>query len=176
MLAEFTGTMSFGKDTKGKQRLVITDLDGVTHEYLILKDKHVLVHDGQVVNKGESIVDGAPDPHDILRLLGVEALAVYITDEVQDVYRLQGVKINDKHIEVIVRQMLRRVNVLDLVTPSSSRASRSSAHICSTRTTACSPKASCRRPTSMCCWGSPRPRCPPIRSFRRRRSRKRRGC
>jgi DNA-directed RNA polymerase subunit beta' len=69
MLAEFTGTMSFGKDTKGKQRLVITDLDGVTHEYLILKDKHVLVHDGQVVNKGESIVDGAPDPHDILRLL-----------------------------------------------------------------------------------------------------------
>ena len=113
MLAEFTGTMSFGKDTKGKQRLVITDLDGIAHEYLILKDKHVLVHDGQVVNKGELIVDGAPDPHDILRLLGVEALAVYITDEVQDVYRLQGVKINDKHIEVIVRQMLRRVNVLD---------------------------------------------------------------
>ncbi|HNE40810.1 MAG TPA: DNA-directed RNA polymerase subunit beta', partial [Accumulibacter sp.] len=113
MLAEFTGTMSFGKDTKGKQRLVITDLDGVAHEYLILKDKHVLVHDGQVVNKGELIVDGAPDPHDILRLLGVEALAIYITDEVQDVYRLQGVKINDKHIEVIVRQMLRRVNVLE---------------------------------------------------------------
>jgi DNA-directed RNA polymerase subunit beta' len=113
MLAEFTGTMSFGKDTKGKQRLVITDLDGVVHEYLIPKDKHVLVHDGQVVNKGESIVDGAPDPHDILRLQGVEALAIYITDEVQDVYRLQGVKINDKHIEVIVRQMLRRVNVVD---------------------------------------------------------------
>jgi DNA-directed RNA polymerase subunit beta' len=113
MLAEFTGTMSFGKDTKGKQRLVITDLDGITHEYLIPKDKHVLVHDGQVVNKGELIVDGAPDPHDILRFRGVEALAIYITDEVQDVYRLQGVKINDKHIEVIVRQMLRRVNVLD---------------------------------------------------------------
>ena len=113
MLAEFTGTMSFGKDTKGKQRLVITDLEGVVHEYLIPKDKHVLVHDGQVVNKGESIVDGAPDPHDILRLQGVEALAIYITDEVQDVYRLQGVKINDKHIEVIVRQMLRRVNVTD---------------------------------------------------------------
>ena len=113
MLAEFTGTMSFGKDTKGKQRLVITDLDGVVHEYLIPKDKHVLVHDGQVVNKGELIVDGAPDPHDILRLQGVEALAVYITDEVQDVYRLQGVKINDKHIEVIVRQMLRRTLVVD---------------------------------------------------------------
>ena len=113
MLAEFTGTVSFGKDTKGKQRLVITDLDGVTHEYLIPKDKHVLVHDGQVVNKGELIVDGAPDPHDLLRLQGVEALSVYITDEVQDVYRLQGVKIADKHIEVIVRQMLRRAFVVD---------------------------------------------------------------
>src|SRR6185312_5886316 len=113
VLAEVTGIVSFGKDTKGKQRLVITDLDGVSHEYLIPKDKHVTAHDGQVVNKGESIVDGPADPHDILRLLGVEALARYITDEVQDVYRLQGVKINDKHIEVIVRQMLRRVQVQD---------------------------------------------------------------
>ncbi|MDA8383167.1 MAG: DNA-directed RNA polymerase subunit beta', partial [Betaproteobacteria bacterium] len=112
-LAEVTGTVSFGKDTKGKQRLVITDLDGVAHEYLIPKDKHVTAHDGQVVNKGEMIVDGPADPHDILRLLGVEALARYITDEVQDVYRLQGVKINDKHIEVIVRQMLRRVTIQD---------------------------------------------------------------
>ena len=113
LLAEITGTVSFGKDTKGKQRLVITDTDGIAHDYLIPKDKHVTVHDGQVVNKGETIVDGPADPHDILRLLGVEALARYITDEVQDVYRLQGVKINDKHIEVIVRQMLRRVQVLD---------------------------------------------------------------
>jgi DNA-directed RNA polymerase subunit beta' len=113
MLAEVTGTVSFGKDTKGKQRLVITDFDGVAHEYLIPKDKHVTVHDGQVVQKGEAIVDGPADPHDILRLQGVEALARYIIDEVQDVYRLQGVKINDKHIEVVVRQMLRRVNVVD---------------------------------------------------------------
>jgi DNA-directed RNA polymerase subunit beta' len=113
MLAAVTGTVSFGKDTKGKQRLVITDLDGVSHEFLIPKDKHVLVHDGQVVNTGEMIVDGPSDPHDILRLLGVEALARYIIDEVQDVYRLQGVKINDKHIEVIVRQMLRRVTIAD---------------------------------------------------------------
>ncbi|MGE0313232.1 MAG: DNA-directed RNA polymerase subunit beta' [Lautropia sp.] len=111
MLAEITGTVSFGKDTKGKQRLVLTDLDGNPHEFLIPKEKHVLVHDGQVVNKGEMIVDGPADPHDILRLLGVEALSRYIVDEVQDVYRLQGVKINDKHIEVIVRQMLRRVVV-----------------------------------------------------------------
>ncbi|WP_028993568.1 DNA-directed RNA polymerase subunit beta' [Azonexus hydrophilus] len=113
VLAEVTGTISFGKDTKGKQRLVITDLDGEAHEFLISKDKHVLVHDGQVVNKGEKIVEGEPDPHDILRLQGVEALARYITDEVQDVYRLQGVKINDKHIEVIVRQMLRRVTIVE---------------------------------------------------------------
>ncbi|MDR0777031.1 MAG: DNA-directed RNA polymerase subunit beta' [Azonexus sp.] len=113
VLAEFTGTISFGKDTKGKQRLIITDLDGAAHEYLIPKDKHVLVHDGQVVNKGEKIVEGLPDPHDILRLQGIEALARYITDEVQDVYRLQGVKINDKHIEVIVRQMLRRVAIVE---------------------------------------------------------------
>ncbi|HRK86909.1 MAG TPA: DNA-directed RNA polymerase subunit beta', partial [Alcaligenes faecalis] len=113
LLAEITGTVSFGKDTKGKQRLVITDLDGVSHEFLIPKEKQVLVHDGQVVNKGEMIVDGPADPHDILRLKGIEKLANYIVNEVQDVYRLQGVKINDKHIEVIVRQMLRRVNIVD---------------------------------------------------------------
>ena len=113
MLAEITGTLSFGKDTKGKQRLIITDLDGVAQEFLIPKDKHVTVHDGQVVTKGETIVDGPAEPQDILRLQGREALARYIIDEVQDVYRLQGVKINDKHIEVIVRQMLRRVRVTD---------------------------------------------------------------
>ena len=113
MLAEVTGTVSFGKDTKGKQRLVITEPDGTPHEYLIPKDKHVMAHDGQVVNKGEVIVDGPAEPHDILRLKGVEELARYIIDEVQDVYRLQGVKINDKHIEVIVRQMLRRVVITD---------------------------------------------------------------
>src|SRR5690625_1158224 len=110
---DVTGRHSFGKETKGKQRLVITELDGVSHESLISKEKQVLVHDGQVVNKGELIVDGRPDPHDILRLKGIEELATYIVDEVQDVYRLQGVKINDKHIEVIVRQMLRRVNIVD---------------------------------------------------------------
>jgi len=113
MLAEVTGTVSFGKDTKGKQRLKITEPDGAEHEYLIPKDKHVMAHDGQVVNKGEIIVDGPVDPHDILRLKGVEELARYIIDEVQDVYRLQGVKINDKHIEVIVRQMLRRVVITE---------------------------------------------------------------
>ncbi|MBU3542425.1 MAG: DNA-directed RNA polymerase subunit beta' [Burkholderiaceae bacterium] len=113
ILAKVTGTVSFGKETKGKQRLVITDMDGESHEFLIPKEKQILVHDGQVVNKGEMIVEGPADPHDILRLKGVEELARYIVDEVQDVYRLQGVKINDKHIEVIVRQMLRRVQITD---------------------------------------------------------------
>ncbi|TQM99502.1 DNA-directed RNA polymerase subunit beta' [Acidovorax temperans] len=110
-LAEMTGTISFGKETKGKVRLQITDPEGKVWEELVPKEKNILVHEGQVVNKGESIVDGPADPQDILRLLGIEELSRYIVDEVQDVYRLQGVKINDKHIEVIVRQMLRRVVV-----------------------------------------------------------------
>ena len=110
-LAEMTGTVSFGKETKGKIRLQITDPEGKVWEDLVPKEKNILVHEGQVVNKGESVVDGPADPQDILRLLGSEELARYIVDEVQDVYRLQGVKINDKHIEVIVRQMLRRVVV-----------------------------------------------------------------
>jgi DNA-directed RNA polymerase subunit beta' len=111
LLAEMTGTVSYGKETKGKVRLQITDPEGKVWEELVPKEKNILVHEGQVVNKGESIVDGPADPQDILRLLGMEELARYIVDEVQDVYRLQGVKTNDKHIEVIVRQMLRRVVV-----------------------------------------------------------------
>lgn len=111
ILAETSGTVSFGKETKGKRRLVITAKDGEQHEELIPKWRHVTVFEGENVERGEVIVDGAPDPHDILRLLGVAPLANYIVNEVQDVYRLQGVKINDKHIEVIVRQMLRKVEV-----------------------------------------------------------------
>ncbi|MEW6354290.1 MAG: DNA-directed RNA polymerase subunit beta' [Pseudomonadota bacterium] len=111
ILAEISGTVSFGKDTKGKQRLVITATDGTVHEELIPKWRHVTVFEGEHVERGEVIADGPPDPHDILRLLGVPALANYIVNEVQDVYRLQGVKINDKHIEVIVRQMLRKVEI-----------------------------------------------------------------
>ena len=110
-LAEITGTISFGKETKGKNRLQITAPEGTVHEELVAKEKNILVHEGQVVNRGELVVDGSADPQDILRLLGIEELARYIVDEVQDVYRLQGVKINDKHIEVIVRQMLRRVQI-----------------------------------------------------------------
>ncbi len=113
ILAEATGTVSFGKETKGKQRLVITDADGETHELLIPKWRHVNVFEGEHVEKGEVIADGELNPHDILRLRGVTDLAEYLVKEIQDVYRLQGVGINDKHIEVIIRQMLRKVEVTD---------------------------------------------------------------
>ena len=115
LLAEISGTVSFGKETKGKRRLMITSKDGAQQwEDLIPKWRHITVFEGEYVEKGEVIVDGAPNPHDILRLLGVNALANYIANEVQDVYRLQGVKINDKHIEVIVRQMLRKVEITSI--------------------------------------------------------------
>jgi DNA-directed RNA polymerase subunit beta' len=113
ILAEVSGIVSFGKDTKGKQRLVITKDDGENYEELIPKWRHVIVFEGERVEKGETIVDGEPNPHDVLRLLGVAALDEYLVKEIQDVYRLQGVKINDKHIEVIVRQMLRKAEVMD---------------------------------------------------------------
>jgi DNA-directed RNA polymerase subunit beta' len=113
ILAEMSGIIGFGKETKGKRRLVITPNEGDAHEELIPKWRHITAFEGEHVEKGEVIADGPPSPHDILRLLGVEELAVYISNEVQEVYRLQGVKINDKHIEVIIRQMLRRVEVVD---------------------------------------------------------------
>jgi DNA-directed RNA polymerase subunit beta' len=111
LMAEISGTISFGKETKGKQRLIITPKEGEPHEELIPKWRHVSVFEGENIEKGELLVDGPEDPHDILRLKGVLDLANYMSSEVQEVYRLQGVKINDKHIEVIVRQMLRKVEI-----------------------------------------------------------------
>ncbi len=113
ILAEISGTISFGKETKGKQRVVITAENGDTHEELIPKWRQVNVFEGEYVSRGEVIVDGELSPHDILRLRGIEEMASYLTKEVQDVYRLQGVKINDKHIEVIIRQMLRKVEITE---------------------------------------------------------------
>ena len=111
ILAEYSGTVSYGKETKGKRRLIITDEHGEKHEELIPKWRHLNVFEGEQVERGEVIADGEPNPHDILRLQGVESLANYLVREIQDVYRLQGVKINDKHIEVIIRQMLRKVEI-----------------------------------------------------------------
>jgi DNA-directed RNA polymerase subunit beta' len=111
ILAEVTGTVSFGRETKGKRRLVITGESSERYEELIPKWRQLNVFEGEHVERGEVIAEGEPNPHDILRLQGVAALANYLTREIQDVYRLQGVKINDKHIEVIVRQMLRKVEI-----------------------------------------------------------------
>ncbi|MGB5305663.1 MAG: DNA-directed RNA polymerase subunit beta' [Gammaproteobacteria bacterium] len=113
ILAEISGTVGFGKDTKGKQRVVITDAAGESHEELIPKWRHVTVFEGEHIEKGETLVDGEPNAHDILRLLGTSTMAEYLVKEIQDVYRLQGVKINDKHIEVILRQMLRKCEILE---------------------------------------------------------------
>jgi DNA-directed RNA polymerase subunit beta' len=113
ILAEKTGTISFGKETKGKQRVIITSEDGEQYEELIPKWRNLDVFEGEKVNRGETIADGEPNPHDILRLLGATSLAEYQVKEIQDVYRLQGVKINDKHIEVIARQMMRKVEVIN---------------------------------------------------------------
>ncbi len=120
IIADIDGVVSFGKDTKGKRKVVVTpEVDGASRpdmakEYLIAKGRHISVHTGDRVKAGEPMMDGAANPHDILRVLGLKELAHYLVDEVQEVYRLQGVKINDKHIEVIVRQMLRRVRVSDV--------------------------------------------------------------
>jgi len=113
IMAEISGIVKFGKETKGKHRLIITNEQNEQQEILIPKWRHINVFENEHVDRGDIVVDGAPNPHDILRVLGVEALARYVIDEVQAVYRLQGVKINDKHIEVIVRQMLRKVEVRD---------------------------------------------------------------
>jgi DNA-directed RNA polymerase subunit beta' len=114
VISDIDGTVSFGKDTKGKRKVVITPEIGEPKEYLISKGKHLSVREGDRVRAGEPLMDGAANPHDILKVLGEKALAKYLVDEVQEVYRLQGVKINDKHIEVIVRQMLRRIRVTDV--------------------------------------------------------------
>jgi DNA-directed RNA polymerase subunit beta' len=113
VVSEIDGIVSYGKDLKGKRRLVVTPDIGEAKEYLVPRGKHVLVRDGERVSSGDQVVDGAINPHDILRIRGEKALARYLVDEIQEVYRLQGVKINDKHIEAIVRQMLKRVRIKD---------------------------------------------------------------
>jgi len=114
IISEIDGVVAYGKDSKGKRKLIVTPEIGEPREYLIPKGKHISVHEGDHVKAGESLMDGSSNPHDILRVLGEKELAKYLVDEVQEVYRLQGVKINDKHIEVIVRQMLRRIRIKEV--------------------------------------------------------------
>jgi len=113
VISEIDGQVSFGKDQKGKRVVYVTPEVGERKEYLIPKGKHVSVHEGDFMRAGEPLMDGSANPHDILRVLGQKELAKYLVDEIQEVYRLQGVRINDKHIEVIVRQMLRRVKIVE---------------------------------------------------------------
>ncbi|MDP2992994.1 MAG: DNA-directed RNA polymerase subunit beta', partial [Deltaproteobacteria bacterium] len=114
VISEIDGVVSFGKDVKGKRRVVVKPDVGESKEYLVAKGKHISVHEGDFIRAGEALMDGSANPHDILRVLGTKELARYLVNEVQEVYRLQGVKINDKHIEAIVRQMLRRVKIKEV--------------------------------------------------------------
>jgi DNA-directed RNA polymerase subunit beta' len=180
IVTEIDGVVSFGSDSRGKRRVIVTsDLEGAEpKEYLIPKGKHISVHEGDVVRAGEALMDGSSNPHDILKIKGEKELAKYLVDEVQEVYRLQGVRINDKHIEVIVRQMLRRVRVIESMWATrifwwASTSRRSSF---TRRTSGWLKKANSRRWPSRCCSESRKHRYPRSPSSRRLRSRKRRRC
>ena len=179
VISEIDGVVSFGKDTKGKRKVVITpEIDGklrpdLAKEYLIGKGKHISVHTGDRVRAGEALMDGAANPHDILRVLGEKELARCLVDEVQEVYRLQGVKINDKHIETIVRQMLRRVRIMDVGDTSFLADEQVEKWVFEEENEkVMQGRRDARRRASRCCSASPRPRSPPSRSSRPRRSRR----
>ena len=177
ILAEISGTISFGKETKGKRRLVITPTDGSDpYEELIPKWRHLNVFEGEQVNKGEVISDGPSNPHDILRLLGVSALARYIVNEIQDVYRLQGVKINDKHIETILRQMLRKVEITESGDSSFIKGDQMELTQVLEENERLSAEDKFVASTSASCWASPRRRCRPSRSSPRPPSRRLPAC
>ena len=179
IIAEMSGTIQFGRDYKNKRRITHraerSELEAI--EYLIPKGKHIHLQDGDIVEKGDYIVDGNPAPHDILAIKGVEELAAYLVNEIQEVYRLQGVNINDKHIEVIVRQMLQKVEIDD-AGETDLHPGRAGRHASSWRRTTRrrSTPARSRRAGARCCSASPRPRCRPAPSSRRRRSRRPRAC
>ena len=178
IIAENDGRVEFGKDYKAKRRIIVkNDETGEETEYLIPKGKHVSVQEGDFVRRGDPLVDGPRVPHDILKVLGVEALSDYLVNEIQDVYRLQGVKINDKHIEVIVRQMLQKVEITDpgdttFLTGRAGRPARSSTR----RTTSVMQRTSVRRVRCRCFRASPRPACRPTASSAPPPSRRPRGC
>ena len=177
IIAKVSGKVSFKKDYKAKRKIAIIPDDGSEEvEYLVPKSKVIDVQEGDYVKRGDNLVGGSPDPHDILEVLGVDALAEYLVSEIQEVYRLQGVKINDKHIEVIVRQMLQKVEITDggdtilLAGEQVDREEMDEAQRQARQEAASAPRA------SRSCSASPRRRCRPAASSRRRRSRKPRGC
>ena len=179
IIAEIGGTVRFGKDYKNKRRITIepTDKGDEPKEYLIPKGKHIHLQDGDVIEKGDYIVEGNPAPHDILAIKGVEELAAYLVNEIQEVYRLQGVNINDKHIEVIVRQMLQKVEIDDAGETELLQGEQ----IDKTEMDEINARAHSRRQEAgeraiRCCSASPRRACRPAPSSRRRPSRRPRAC
>ena len=179
IVSEIEGSVGFGPDSRGKRRVIVTPDAGrgEPREYLIPKGKHISVHEGDRVRPGEPLMDGSSNPHDILAIKGEKELAKYLVDEVQEVYRLQGVKINDKHIEIIVRQMLRKVRVKEVGRHRlpGRRARRQDAGRADQRAHAAR-RASARRPWSRCCSASPRRRSRRSRSSRPPPSRRRPRC
>ena len=177
IISDIDGRVEFGKDYKSKRRILVVPEKGDPIEYLIPKGKHISVQEGDYVRKGDPLMDGNPVPHDILKVMGVEALANYLINEIQEVYRLQGVKINDKHIEVIVRQMLQKVEITDgrRHVLAAGRADGPSGFRPRERQSGTRRRQAGHR-RRRCCRASPRPACRPIRSSRRRRSRKPPAC
>ncbi len=179
IIAEIAGTIRFGRDYKNKRRISIEPMDKTeeTREYLIPKGKHIHLQDGDIVEKGDFIVEGNPAPHDILAIKGIEELAAYLVNEIQEVYRLQGVLINDKHIEVIVRQMLQKVEITDqgetdmISGEQVDKIEFDADQRARPRKRARSPPRERRF-----CSASPRRACRPARSSRRPRSRRPRAC
>ena len=179
IIAEIAGTVRFGRDYKNKRRIIIepTEKGAEPVEYLIPKGKHIHLQDGDIIEKGDFILDGKPAPHDILAIKGVEELAAYLVNEIQEVYRLQGVLINDKHIEVIVRQMLQKVEIddageTDLITGEQ----LDKVEFDEINASAARGRQEAGRRPSRCCSASPRPACRRAPSSRRRRSRRPRAC
>lgn len=176
-LAEISGIVSFGKETKGKRRLVITPVDGSDpYEEMIPKWRQLNVFEGERVERGDVISDGPEAPHDILRLRGVHAVTRYIVNEVQDVYRLQGVKINDKHIEVIVRQMLRKATIVNAGSSDFWKANRLNTLASRSQTANWKRTAKWVQLTPAICWVSPKRLWQPSPSSPRHRSRDHFAC
>ena len=176
VISEIDGQVSFGKDTKGKRKVVVTPEVGEPREYLIAKGKHIGVHEGDLVKAGEPLMEGSSNPHDILTILGEKALAKYLVDEIQEIYRLQGVRINDKHIEVIVRQMLRRVRIKEVGDTDFLVGDQVEKWRFDEENGRVLTRAASRRSPSRFCSESPRLLCRLKASSRRRRSRRPRGC
>jgi DNA-directed RNA polymerase subunit beta' len=175
VIGEIDGIVHLGKVSRGMKKVRVDGENGESREYQIPQGRHLYVQDGYEVRAGDRLTEGPINPHDILKVKGINEVQEYLVDQIQEVYRIQGVRIDDKHIEVIVRQMLQKIRSTIRETRASSRASTSTRSCCARSSSGFAPREASRRPTSRYCWGSRRPRCRRAASFRRHRSRRRRG-